>query len=252
MKRIALIFAAAALACTKSPPVPAPVAHADPIVVVVAAVASSAAAPPPMEPPPPAVVEQVDVRRDAKASFVRGAHTHIAFMPGLCSNAYAYMLGFPEAARAHGGVVAIEGDVPCEGAPGFRSFTWSPTLQKARIEAAFAAASVPIPDDGITLVGYSAGASIAEMMHHAWPKLFPKLVLIAPPMAPKIDRLKDARAVVAMSCSLDVPYLMKAATKSLGEVHVPATYMEMPKCTHGQLSDGERVFGEAFDWLDHV
>ncbi len=53
-----------------------------------------------------------------------------------------------------------------------------------------------------------------------------------------------------MSCSLDVPYLMKAAAKSLTQVDVPATYLEMPKCTHGQLADGERVFGEAFDWLD--
>jgi len=249
MKRVALILLLL-IGCHKSPPAPAPAAHADPPRTIALPIASSAELP--AEPPPPAVVERAPVRKDAQVSFVRGAHTHIAFMPGLCSNAYAYMLGFPEAARAHGGVVAIEGDVPCEGAPGFRSFTWSPALQKTRIEAAFAAANVPIPDEGITLVGYSAGASIAEMMHHAWPKLFPKLVLIAPPMAPKIDRLKDARAVVAMSCSLDVPYLMKAAAKSLGEVHVPATYMEMPKCTHGQLADGERVFGEAFDWLDHV
>jgi pimeloyl-ACP methyl ester carboxylesterase len=250
MKRIALIFAVT-VACAKAPPVPAPVAHADPPVAHVVAIAPSSSAKEP-EPEQPAVVERIDVKKDAQASLVRGSHTHIAFMPGLCSNAYAYMLGFPEAARAHGGVVAIEGDTPCEGAPGFRSFTWSTTLQKARIEAAFAAANVPIPDEGITLVGYSAGASIAEMMHHAWPKLFPKLVLIAPPMAPKIDRLRSAKGVIAMSCSLDVPYLMKAAAKSLGEVHVPATYMEMPKCTHGQLADGERVFGEAFDWLDHV
>lgn len=248
MKRVALLFFAV-VACHESPKAP-PVAHADPPVVHVVAVAASSATPP--EPPPPAVVERVDVHEDSRASFVRGSHTHIAFMPGLCSNAYYYMLGFPEAARAHGGVVAIEGDTPCEGAPGFHSFTWSPTLQKARIERAFAAANVPIPDEGITLVGYSAGASIAEMMHHAWPKLFPKLVLIAPPMAPKIERLKDAKAVVAMSCSLDVPYLMKAAAKSLAEVHVPATYMEMPKCTHGQLADGERVFGEAFAYLDGV
>jgi pimeloyl-ACP methyl ester carboxylesterase len=224
-----------------------PAIHAD---TIDAAVSISVVAPPPPAPPEPALVERVDVRRDAPAAIVRGTHTHIAFMPGLCSNAYAYMLGFPKAARAHGGVVAIEGDQPCEGAPGFRSFSWNPTLQRARIEAAFAASGVAIPDEGLTLVGYSAGASIAEMMHHAWPKLFPKLVLIAPPMAPKIERLQTAHAVVTMSCSLDVPYLMKAAARSLAAVQVPSTYMEMPKCTHGQLADGERVFGEAFDWLD--
>ncbi len=228
-------------------PSPSAAIHADPPKPQEIATASAAA---PSPPPPPARVERVEVPKDVAASVVRGDATHIAFMPGLCSNAYAYMLGFPEAARAHGGVVAIEGDQPCEGAPGFRSFTWSTTLQRARIEAAFAAAHVPIPPEGLTLVGYSAGASIAERMHHKWPELFPKLVLIAPPMAPKVENLRKARAVVAMSCSLDVPDLMKAAAKSLTQVDVPAKYLEMPKCTHGQLAEGERVFGEAFDWLD--
>jgi len=235
------------LACKKAP---SPIVHAEiadaapPTIVVATATAE------PEPPPPPAQVEKIAVKKDSDASVVRGKHTHIAFMPGLCSNAYAYMLGFPEAARAHGGVVAIEGDQPCEGAPGFHSFTWSAQLQRSRIEAAFAAAQIPIPEDGITLVGYSAGASIAEMMHKRWPDLFPKLVLIAPPSAPKVDNLRKAHAVVAMSCSLDVPYLMKAAAKSLDAVKVPATYLEMPKCTHGMLADGERVFGEAFDFLD--
>ena len=53
-----------------------------------------------------------------------------------------------------------------------------------------------------------------------------------------------------MSCSLDVPYRMKAAARALEAVHVPVTYLEMKGCTHGQFSDAERVFTEAFDWLD--
>jgi pimeloyl-ACP methyl ester carboxylesterase len=238
------------LACEKHP---TPKIHADLPARETAAPSAAPPPPPPLAtepPPPPAAVVQIDVPRDSRASVVRGAHTHIAFMPGLCSNAYAYMLDFPEAARAHGGVVAIEGDQPCEGAAGFRSFTWSATLQRARVEAAFSAAGVPIPKEGITLVGYSAGASIAELMHARFPALFPKLVLIAPPVAPNIDHLKKAHGVVAMSCSLDVPYLMKAAVRSLDKVNVPATYLEMPKCTHGMLADAEHVFGDAFDWLD--
>jgi pimeloyl-ACP methyl ester carboxylesterase len=248
MRRLLVVFAL--VACRE--PSPPAALHADRVVdaspaPVALATPDAEARPPALE---PATVERVAVPKDVAASIVRGEGSHIAFMPGLCSNAYAYMLGFPEAARAHGGVVAIEGDAPCEGAPGFRSFTWSPRLQRARIEAAFAAANVPIPKDGLTLVGYSAGASIAEMMHQKWPELFPKLVLIAPPMAPKIDNLRKAHAVVAMSCSLDVPYLMKAAAKSLTAIDVPAKYVEMPKCTHGQLANGEQAFGEAFDWLD--
>ncbi|HEY1958174.1 MAG TPA: alpha/beta hydrolase [Polyangiaceae bacterium] len=225
-------------------------------VAALAPIASSAppaVSAPPAPPPEPAKVERVDVPKDSAASFVRGApgtSTHVVFMPGVCSNAYAYLLSFPEAARAHGGVVAIDGDEPCPGVKGFHSFSWNPTLQRARIEAALAAANVPVPADGLTLVGYSAGASIAELMHQRWPKLFPRLVLIAPPVDPSVARLRDARAVALMSCSWDVPYRMKAAATALGKVHVPATYLEMPKCTHGNIADGEHVFGEAFDWLD--
>ncbi len=190
---------------------------------------------------------------DSPASYVRGApgtHAHVVFMPGLCSNAYAYLLSFPEAARAHGGIVAIDGDEPCPGVKGFHSFSWNPVLQRQRIEAAIAASGVPMPKEGLTLVGYSAGASIAELMQQRWPTIFTHLVLIAPPGDPSPVRLRHAHAVVAMSCSYDVPARMKTATRALEKLAVPATYLEMPKCTHGNIADGERIFGEAFDWLD--
>jgi pimeloyl-ACP methyl ester carboxylesterase len=191
---------------------------------------------------------------DSPASLVRGtdgSSTHLVFMPGLCSNAYAYLLAFPEVARAHGGIVAIDGDRPCGAADsGFRSFTWSPKLQRSRLEAALSAAGVPIPPDGLTLIGYSSGASIAELMHGEWPALFPRLVLIAPPKDPSVARLKTAAGVVFMACSLDVTGRMKSAAKNLVPAGVPSLYLEMPGCTHGNMADGERIFGEAFDWLE--
>jgi pimeloyl-ACP methyl ester carboxylesterase len=243
----------AAFACKPTPP-PVVTAVVTPVPTVVPEV------PKPPEivveqppPPPPATVEQVAVAKDSPASLVRaldGQPPHIVFMAGVCSSAYAYLTTFPEAARSHGGVVAIEGDQPCEGVKGYHSYSWNPLLQRARIEAAFAASGASIPAEGLTLVGYSSGASIAELMHQRWPKLFSRLVLIAPPSDPVAERLRSARAVVAMSCSLDVPYRMKAAVRSLTAVSVATTYVEMPKCTHGQVADGERAFNEAFDWLD--
>ena len=205
-------------------------------------------------PPAPAVVEQAVVEKDSPTWFVRGedaAVSRVVFMPGLCSNAAAYLLSFSEAAKAHGGVVAIDGDKPC-GAPnsGFHSFTWNPDLQRARIDRALAAAGKKAPPDGFTLVGYSAGASIAELVHQKWPDLFPRLVLIAPPEDLWIDKLMKAQGVVSMSCSRDVPGRMKDGAKKLGAKGIRATYMEMPKCTHGDVADGERIFGEAFAWLD--
>jgi pimeloyl-ACP methyl ester carboxylesterase len=202
----------------------------------------------------PATVERVAVPRDSVAAVVRGregAAPAIVFLPGVCSNAYAYLLSFPEAARAHGGVVAIDGDQPC-GAPnsGFHSFSWDPLKQNARVEAALRAAGITtIPREGLTLVGYSAGASIGELMVQRWPGRYARVVLIGAPSEPSAARLADARGVVTMSCSRDVPVRMRDAAKHLAKAGVPATYLEMPGCTHGNVADGEHVFGEAFDWL---
>jgi pimeloyl-ACP methyl ester carboxylesterase len=218
---------------------------------------SPAPAEPVHEPPAPAVVERIAVPGDSAASVVRGpggaggSPPRIVFMPGLCSNAYAYLLAFPEAARAHGGVVAIDGDLPC-GAPnsGFRSFSWDPVRQRARLEKALGAAGVTtIPREGLTLVGYSAGAGIGELMVQRWPERYARVVLIGSPSDPSTTHLAEARGVVTMSCSRDVPGRMKDAARRLTAKGVPASYVEMPGCTHGNITEGDRVFDTAFDWL---
>jgi pimeloyl-ACP methyl ester carboxylesterase len=204
--------------------------------------------------PPVAEVARVVVPGDSPASWVQssdGASPHIVFLPGVCSNAYAYLLAFPEAARAHGGIIAIDGDKPC-GAPGsgFRSFSWDPVRQDARLQAALAAvgAGEP-PEGGYTLVGYSAGAGIGELMVQRWPERYARVVLIGAPSDPSPARLAKARGVVTMSCSRDVPGRMRDGARRITAAGVPATYLEMPGCTHGNIADGEHVFEEAFEWL---
>jgi pimeloyl-ACP methyl ester carboxylesterase len=201
----------------------------------------------------PATVERIVVDKDAPAAIVRtrdGKAPRMVFMPGVCSNAYAYLLSFPEAARAHGGIVAIDGDQPCGAAgSGFRSFSWDPVKQDARLQAALAAAGVTEPTEGLTLVGYSAGAGIGELMVQRWPKRYARVVLIGAPSDPSPVRLSQAQGVVTMSCSRDVPGRMRDAARKLNGAGVPATYLEMPGCTHGNIADGERVFETAFEWL---
>lgn len=211
-----------------------------------------APAPAKEDPPPPATVEKVRVPGDLAASIVRGFEgpPRTVFLPGLCSNANAYLQNFPEAARMQGGVVAIEGDQPCQGAEGFHSFSWDATKQHTRIEAALAAAGLTqIPAEGITIVGYSQGASIAEQLVQRWPARYARVVLIGSPGDPSAQRLAEARALVTMSCSRDVPGRMKEAARRAGAAGVPATYFEMPDCTHGNLADGERTFDTTFTWL---
>jgi len=200
-------------------------------------------------------VEHVDVPGDTPASIVAAREgagpPRIVFLPGLCANAYAYLLEFPEAARAHGGALAIEGDRPC-GAPnsGFRSLSWDPVRQHARLEKAFAALGVTPPPEGLILVGYSAGAAVGELMVQRWPDRYARAVLIGAPSDPSVAHLAKARAVVTMSCSRDVPARMKGAASRLSAKGVPALYLEMPGCTHGSVTDGNRIFGEAFEWLE--
>jgi pimeloyl-ACP methyl ester carboxylesterase len=199
-------------------------------------------------------VVRIDVRGDSPASVVQaaeGAGHHILFLAGVCSNAYAYLLSFPEAARAHGGVLAIDGDRPCGAAgSGFHSYSWDPAKQDARIQAALSAmGETEPPKGGYTLVGYSAGAGIGELMVQRWPERYARVVLIGAPSDPSPARLAKAHGVVTMSCSRDVPGRMRDGARHISAVGVPATYLEMPGCTHGNISDGERIFGEAFEWL---
>lgn len=207
----------------------------------------------PPSPPPPARVEHLLVPGDRVASIVRssdGAPPLTVFLPGVCSNGGAYLHTFPEAARKQGGVVAIEGDQPCGGSTEFRTFSWDAARQHARVEAALAAAGLTeVPREGITIVGYSQGAALAEQMVQRWPGRYARIVLIGAPSNPSPKNLARARALATMSCDRDVPARMKQAAQAATRAGVPATYFEMPGCTHGNVTEGERIFDEAFGWL---
>ncbi|MCL2777356.1 MAG: alpha/beta hydrolase [Polyangiaceae bacterium] len=199
-------------------------------------------------------VERLRVPGDLPASIVfktaRGAPTTI-FLPGICSNASAYLESFPETARAHGGILAIDGDVPCPKREGSHSFSWDAARQHARIEAALAAAGVEtVGAEGITVIGYSQGASIAEELAARWPNRYTRVVLIGAPKDPLPAHFRQARGLVTMSCSLDVVSRMREAARKTSLAGTPATFFEMPGCTHGNVADAEHIFDEALSWLD--
>ncbi len=212
----------------------------------------SAAAPAP--PPGPAKVESIPVAGDLPISIVRSADgkpPRIVFFPGICSNAGAYLWGFAEAARAHGGAIAIDGDRACGSSRDFRSISSDPAHEGPRIRSALAAAGHAAPDSAdVVLVGYSLGATLIENLVKATPERWPRVVLIGSPRDPRLDRLKGARKVATMSCSLDVPGRMKAAVRMLEGAGVGSKYFEMPGCTHGNLAEGDAVFSEVFDWIE--
>jgi pimeloyl-ACP methyl ester carboxylesterase len=257
---LGLVVASASLtgACQRPPTeeTTAPAASAPrPTAATVAPLASLLPPPPPPPPPAPAPAEVValDVPGDRAASMVRsadGGPPGTVFLPGICSNANAYLHGFPEAARKHGGVVAIEGDAPCGADPRFRSFTWDAEKVNVRIGRALSAAGVVAASaEGLTLIGYSQGAALGEKLAARWPDRYARVVVIGAPKDPAASSFARSRGVVTMSCSRDVPARMRDASKRIAQRGVPSTYLEMPGCTHGNLADGERVFDEAFAFL---
>ena len=74
-------------------------------------------------------------------------------------------------------------------------------------------------------------------------------MLIGSPKDPQPARLGGARGVVTMSCELDVPGRMRDAARRIADRGAPATYLQMPGCTHGHLAAAEAIFDEAFGWL---
>jgi len=244
---VTLLLLATTAACRKPP---AEVGGATPLAEVPAPVVPPTVVAP-LPPPPPAQVERLEVPGDTQASIVRAGPAPLTvFVPGVCSNANAYLQGFPEAARKQGGVVGIEGDQPCGDQAGFRTFSWDAQKLDVRITKALAAAGVEeIPDGGLTLVGYSQGAALGEQLAARWPKKYARLVVIGAATDPSAASFARTRGVVMMSCSRDVPARMHDASTRIAKAGVPSTYLEMPGCTHGNLADGERVFDEAFEFL---
>ena len=226
----------------------APAAASAPNAMASAVATASASASPPAG---PAVVEQIDVPGDLPASIVKSADgkpPRVVFLPGICSNAGAYLWGFPETARALGGTIAIDGDKSCGGSKDFRSITSDPNHEEPRILAALAAAGAPVDPPDVVLVGYSLGATLIENLVKKSPERYSRVVLIGSPRDPRLDRLRKATAVATMSCSLDVPGRMKGAVRMLENAGVASRYFEMPGCTHGNLAEADRVFAAAIGW----
>ncbi|MFT3772722.1 MAG: hypothetical protein QM820_45615 [Minicystis sp.] len=203
----------------------------------------------------PVEIQTVDVPDDEPAFVLMGPHgacPRMVFLHGMCGHGLGYLQSFQQAARDHGGVVVVQGDISCGGA--FRKYTPDPAVQDARIERAFAAIEgrdgACTAGSDLVIAGYSQGAYIAEKMAARFPERYSRLVLMGAPTTPSPAQLQKARGVVNISGELDATYRMKDGTKALLNAGVPSTYLEMPGARHGEMRDAERIMREAFDWLD--
>ena len=241
-----------------------------PLALAVASLASAcerSPAPPPArsqeisrkspEPPPPpnrpVEVVSVDVPGDIPAFVLhgaRGSDAFIVFLHGRCSHALGYVQAFQFAAAKKGTVIAPQGDQACGSTPLRR---WSLDIEKVnrRIEAALTAAGYADPAawKEIVVIGYSEGASRAEALAARFPERYTRAILIGAPSPPSAARLHRSRGAVMMAGERDAQETMKAGMRALKAAGVPSTYIMIPGASHGQMGDGERLMGEALDWL---
>jgi pimeloyl-ACP methyl ester carboxylesterase len=200
---------------------------------------------------PPLAANEVPVPGDLPAFVVTGplgACPRIVFLHGMCGHGLGYVQAFARAAREHGGVLGLQGNVPC-GADGvFSKYSPDAEEQDGRIRSALSACGGDAED--LVVIGYSQGAYIAERLAERWPERYSRLVLIGAPTTPAAARLRNIRGAVLISGELDATYRMKDGASGLIAAKIPAVYREMPGARHGELPDAERVMDEALDWLD--
>ena len=173
----------------------------------------------------------------------------MVFLPGYCSRARGYADSFAHAAASRGTLVTMQADTACKDEAARR---WTNTTSRldARIEAVFRAAGDTTPLEDLTILGYSEGAVLAEMLASAKPARYARVVLIGAPRKPEEWRLRHARAVVLMAGQRDAQEHLIAGKRALAAAGIPSTFLELPGAKHGEMgSDPERVMAEALDFL---
>jgi pimeloyl-ACP methyl ester carboxylesterase len=197
-------------------------------------------------------MEELAMPNDLPAWVLRGAKRHDArfvFLPGMCTHPLGYTQSFQYAAAAHGDMVTLQGDVSCGGS--HRRWSHDLAAITRRIDAVLAAAEIPA--EGLTLVGYSQGAEIAELLAARDPKKYVRVVLMASPIVPSPQRLGHVEAAVLMAGSRDAQTNMKEGLRLLQKAHIPSTFQVIPGARHGEMgAEPEATMGAAFDWLEDV
>ncbi len=199
----------------------------------------------------PVAIYTLDIPDDLPGFAVPGldgANPRMLFLHGMCSAGVGDVQAFQYAAHEHGGVLGIRGDTVCDDSGVLRRHSFDLDKLDARIQAAFLVSGGEAND--LVLIGHSQGAFLGERLAERWPQRYSRLILIGAPTEPSAARLRHVRGAVMVSGEHDVTTRMKQGATELQAAGVPSTYLEMPGAKHGQMGDAERVFGEAFTWIE--
>lgn len=200
----------------------------------------------------PIQVEALQLEGEHDVFVLRGARgdDRIVFLHGLCGDARGYLESFRVAAAEHGVAVAPNGDLACPGRGG-RSWSTDASALDEHVVGALALAGVEAEPRGVTLIGYSLGASRAELLAREHPERYDAIVLIGGPKQPSPHGLEHLRAAAMVAGERDRQDLMKRGARAFSAAGIPSTFFELPEATHGEMGpDAERVMGRVLDWLE--
>jgi pimeloyl-ACP methyl ester carboxylesterase len=198
-------------------------------------------------------VEPVELSNGRQVSVLRGAlgDDRIAFLHGLCSSGAGYLESFQFAAAERGLAVAPNGDVACPGG-GRRSWSHKLDAIDRLIVEALRAGGATEPPRGVTLIGYSLGASRAAQIARKHPERYDALILIGAPTSPLPRGLEHLRAAAMMAGERDRQDLMKNAVSAFRAANIASEFFELPQAAHGQMGpDSERVMREVLAWMEN-
>ena len=208
----------------------------------------------PPVPPHAPLGEEIDVPGDRSLYVLPGNSGDarvIIYLHGMCGDITAPDF-FREAARAHGTLIALRGDTPCENG----RFKWraDPSTIQSRIRAAFkrvnALRNAELDLDQALLFGYSQGAERAERVAALYPKQYPRVVLGGPPTKASPQRLARAKRVAIFGGELETTENMRAGFDALLSAHIAARFFTLDCAYHGYFgSNAESQLAELLDWV---
>lgn len=208
-------------------------------------------------PPPRGSVETVDVADDRAALVVVGegehAHRPIVALHGTCAVARQDVEGWASAARSYGTIVALEGDTPCAGGVGGRTWHTDATALDKRIDAALDAIrtvrGVPLDTEAI-LVGDDSGAPLALALAAQAPAKYTRLVLVEMPDAAPAFDLTAVHAIAVLASDRDSLDKPQRAVDAFKQESVATKLFTLSGATHSDLGlAGAHTMGEALAFV---
>ncbi len=208
----------------------------------------------PPAPPHTPLGQDVNIPDDRPAYVLRGNAGDprvIIYLPGMCGDVAAADY-FRETVRAHGTLIAVRGDTPCENG----RFKWRDDASKiqTRIRAAFKRVNAlyggELKLDQALLFGYSQGAERAEKVAQRYPQQYPRVVLGGPPMKASAVRLAQAQRVAILGGELETTENMRMGVDALQTAGVDCRYFTLECAYHGYFgTSAETQLTEVLDWV---